>query len=218
MEKTITKYLPTPDWEGLKKVADANGYNLVVHYTNYSTYTPRADLPSFQFSNFEAAADGSELVAVGGHAGANAAGDRVYIPLAEGLSGGVAPNSNTVLDFVSQNTGAMKLNAKVLAVFGCDSDKLPISDMFKPSNPNAMFVGVKDTNGDGLSSVPTNNWATYRFVEEYIKSGGNVKSAERAAQLEYKHSNAGHYDEGGGGKKHWVYTDKFDIVTSRRIE
>jgi hypothetical protein len=144
----------------------------------------------------------------------NAEGVRDSIPLTDGFASIVKPLTNTAYELTFQNSGELNFNGKVLAVFGCDSDKLPINEMFKPGNPNAAFVGVKDGEGTGMDAVPSNNWAAYWFVRTYMTTKGTpevkLNAAKKAAQGVYKNSNA--------RNNQGILIDKRDIVTSRKIE
>ena len=104
-----------------------------------------------------------------------------------------------------------------LAVFGCNTAALPIDAMINPSNANAQFVGVADGDGARGASIPANNMAAYAFVEAYVKSGGNLKMAQAAAQKVYTNSN-NYHEQTVNGRTQRIYDDRKDQVTSRPIQ
>lgn len=193
--------LDKPDWNKLSKVANDRGFNLVVWSDNLPAVT----------GNFEHAAAASELTVVAGHTGRDSQTTlETNIPLNSGGTSLVqVPGSN----YAGGNSEEVQFVGKALAVFGCNSDALPIDGMIKPTNPDAQFIGVKDVDGARASSVPANNEAAYAFVNAYVKTNGDLKAATTAAQAVYTASNNSHIENGRR-----IYDDRQDKVTSRPIQ
>lgn len=205
--KTAT--LDKPDWNKLQKAAGGYGFELVVKDKSQGTMFGANS--SF---DFEAAAGRSELIVVAGHSGNNAAGEVSAILLSE--NSGIVPVGSD-LNLVPKNEGEVSFGGQAIAYFGCNTDSLPIDAMIKPTSSDAQYIGVKDGDGYGGASVPTNNRAAYNFVEAYMKSGGNLSTARASAQKTYQVSKFV-TPLTVGGKTRNVNPDRRDEVTTRRMQ